>query len=175
MQQVVHSGDHVEFSVKPPSACTVRGGDHCCWAARRQLRDGTGIGTSTGAAAEQVTEPDWSLVLGDPMPPYLVPSAFERTVVCLIDNPNSQAQISHARTLHQEGFGREASPVPTAGWSILYRLLSADGRVLALIEPSSQADRAFNPTYRPEPIWVSVTSHRNSSGERKHTWNYLQC
>jgi hypothetical protein len=32
--------------------------------------------------------------------------------VCLIDNPKSQAQISHARTLHQEGFGREASPVP---------------------------------------------------------------
>jgi hypothetical protein len=66
-----------------------------------------------------------------------------------------------------KAFGERPRQSPTAGWSILYRLLSADGRILASIEPSSQADRAFNPTYRPEPIWVSVTSHRNTSAERK--------
>jgi hypothetical protein len=66
-----------------------------------------------------------------------------------------------------KAFGERPRQSPTAGWSILYRLRSADGRTLTLIEPSSQADRAFNPTYRPEPIWVSVTSHRNTSGERR--------
>jgi hypothetical protein len=40
---------------------------------------------------------------------------------------------------------RGARQSPTAGWSILFRLQSTDGRTLALIEPSSQADRAFNP------------------------------
>jgi hypothetical protein len=66
-----------------------------------------------------------------------------------------------------KAFGERPRQSPTAGWSILYRLRSADGRTLALIEPSSQADLAFNPTCRSEPIWVSVTSHRNTSGERK--------
>ena len=61
---------------------------------------GTGAGFSTGAAAEPLTEPDWSLVPGDPMPPYQVPSTFEKSVVRLIDNPNSQPVISHARTPH---------------------------------------------------------------------------
>jgi hypothetical protein len=66
-----------------------------------------------------------------------------------------------------QDFRREGLASPPPRWSILYRLRSADGRTLALIEPSSQADLAFNPTYRPEPNWVSVTSHRNTSGERK--------
>src|SRR5258708_39131891 len=61
---------------------------------------GTGAGFSTGAAAEPLTEPDWSLVPGDAMPPYQVPSSFEKSVVRLIDNPNSQPVISHARTPH---------------------------------------------------------------------------
>src|SRR5258708_2166000 len=61
---------------------------------------GTGAGFSTGAAAEPLTEPDWRLVPGDAMPPYQVPSSFEKSVVRLIDNPNSQPVISHARTPH---------------------------------------------------------------------------
>jgi sulfane dehydrogenase subunit SoxC len=61
---------------------------------------GTGAGFSTGAAAEPLTEPDWSLVPGDAMPPYQVPSSFEKGVVRLIDNPSSQPVISHARTPH---------------------------------------------------------------------------
>jgi len=61
---------------------------------------GTGAGFATGAAAEPLREPDWSLVPGDAMPPYQVPSAFEKSVVRLIDNPNSQPVISHARTPH---------------------------------------------------------------------------
>ena len=62
---------------------------------------GTGAAVSTGASAEPLTEPDWSVVPGDAMPAYQVPSPFERNVVRLIDNPNSQPQISHARTPHQ--------------------------------------------------------------------------
>ena len=61
---------------------------------------GTGAGFSTGAAAEALTEPDWSLVPGDAMPPYQVPSPFEKSVVRLIDNPRSDPVISHARTPH---------------------------------------------------------------------------
>jgi len=61
---------------------------------------GTGAGFSTGAAAEALTEPDWSLVPGDAMPPYQVPSSFEKSVVRLIDNPRSDPVISHARTPH---------------------------------------------------------------------------
>src|SRR5258708_6181703 len=64
---------------------------------------------------------------------------------------------------------------PTAGWSILYRLRSTEVRTLALIEPSSQADRAFNPT-------LSAGTHlgvRNLApkhlGRKETTWNYLQC
>ena len=66
-----------------------------------------------------------------------------------------------------QDFRREASPVPHRWVVNFIQTRSTDGRTLGLIEPSSQADRAFNPTYRPEPIWVSVTSHRNTSGERK--------
>jgi hypothetical protein len=62
---------------------------------------GTGAAVSTGAAAEPLTEPEWSLVPGEPMPAYQVPSAFEKNVVRLIDNPNSLPQVSHARTPHQ--------------------------------------------------------------------------
>jgi sulfane dehydrogenase subunit SoxC len=61
---------------------------------------GTGAGFSTGAAAEALTEPDWSLVPGDAMPPYQMPSPFEKSVVRLIDNPRSDPVISHARTPH---------------------------------------------------------------------------
>jgi len=39
---------------------------------------GVGTAVSTGAAAEPLTEPDWSLFPGAPMPPYQVPSPFER-------------------------------------------------------------------------------------------------
>ena len=59
---------------------------------------GTAAGFSTGAAAEQLTELDWSLIPGDAMPPYQVPSPFGKSVVRLIDNPNSDRVISHART-----------------------------------------------------------------------------
>jgi sulfane dehydrogenase subunit SoxC len=62
---------------------------------------GTGAGLSTGAAAEPLTEPDWSLFPGGAMPPYQVPSPFEKSVVRLIDNPKSDPVISHARTPHQ--------------------------------------------------------------------------
>jgi len=62
---------------------------------------GAGVGVSTGAAAEPLTEPDWSLVPGGSMPPYQLPSRFENNVVRLIDNPNNLPQISHARTPHQ--------------------------------------------------------------------------
>src|SRR5438552_4160051 len=61
-----------------------------------------GTAVSTGAAAEPLTEPDWSLVPGGPMPPYQVPSSFEKNVIRLIDNPNSLPKTSHARTPHHQ-------------------------------------------------------------------------
>jgi len=57
---------------------------------------------STGAAAEPLTEPEWSLFPGGPMPPYQVPSSFEKNVIRLIDNPNSLPKTSHARTPHHQ-------------------------------------------------------------------------
>jgi sulfane dehydrogenase subunit SoxC len=62
---------------------------------------GMGAEVSTGAAAEALTEPVWSLAPGGPMPPYQVPSQFEKNVVRLTDNPDSLPVISHARTPHQ--------------------------------------------------------------------------
>src|SRR6266852_7068647 len=47
----------------------------------------------------------------------------------------------------------------------------ANGCRLLAIEPLSQGDRAFNSTYLPEPIRVSVRSLRNRSDERKHHAN----
>src|SRR5215471_18244701 len=61
---------------------------------------GSGAAVSTGAAAEPLAEPDWSLMPGEPMPPYQAPSPFEKNVVRLIDNPDSRPVISHARTPH---------------------------------------------------------------------------
>ena len=62
---------------------------------------GIAAGLSTGAAAEPLSEPDWSRAPGGPMPPYQVPSQFEKNVVRLIDNADNLPQISHARTPHQ--------------------------------------------------------------------------
>ena len=74
-----------------------------------------------------------------------------------------------------KAFGERPPHSPTARWSILYRLRSADGRTLALIEPSSQADRAFKSN-------LSAGTHlgvRNLApkqlGRKETTWNYLQC
>ena len=45
---------------------------------------GTGAGVSTGAAAEPLTEPPWGLAPGGPMPPYQVPSQFEKNAVRIV-------------------------------------------------------------------------------------------
>jgi len=46
-----------------------------------------------------------------------------------------------------------------------------NGCTLLAIEPLSQGDRAFNSTYPPEPIRVSVRSLRSMSDERRHHAN----
>jgi hypothetical protein len=61
------------------------------------------------------------------------------------------------------------------GWSILYRLRSADGRTLALIEPSSQADRAFNPTLLAGTHLGVRNLAPKHVGRKETTWNYLKC
>jgi len=66
-----------------------------------------------------------------------------------------------------KAFGERPRQSPTLGGQFYTDSGRPMGAHLTLIEPSSQADRAFNPTYWPEPIWVSVTPHRNTSGERK--------
>src|SRR2546423_2466058 len=54
----------------------------------------------TGAAAEPLADPAWSLQVGDVMPPYQVPSRFEKAVVRSVDNPDNLPRNSRARTPH---------------------------------------------------------------------------
>jgi sulfane dehydrogenase subunit SoxC len=63
---------------------------------------GAGIGpVISSAAAEPLADDPWSLEVGDPMPTYQVPSAFEKKVVRTLSNPNHEPRNSHARTPHQ--------------------------------------------------------------------------
>ena len=55
----------------------------------------------TGAAAEPLQNDPWSLEKGLPVPPYQVPSRFEKNVVRTLSNPNNEFRTSHARTPHQ--------------------------------------------------------------------------
>ena len=56
----------------------------------------------TGAAAEAPIQNDpWSLEKGLTVPPYQVPSRFEKDVVRTLSNPNNEFRTSHARTPHQ--------------------------------------------------------------------------
>ena len=60
---------------------------------------GAGVGLAA-AGAEPLTDGPWSLEIGDPMPPYQMPSKFEAKVVRTLSNPNSEPRNSHARTPH---------------------------------------------------------------------------
>jgi sulfane dehydrogenase subunit SoxC len=55
---------------------------------------------ATGAAAEPLADPPWSLKVGDTIPPYQVPSRFEKDVVRTVDNPDNLPRNSRARTPH---------------------------------------------------------------------------
>ncbi len=56
---------------------------------------------STGAAAEAPLQNDaWSLETGSVVPPYQVPSRFEKDVVRTLSNPKNEFRNSHARTPH---------------------------------------------------------------------------
>ena len=58
----------------------------------------TGAGASlTGAAAEPLTNGPWSLTVGAVIPPYQVPSRFEKNVVRTIDNPDNLPRNSRFR------------------------------------------------------------------------------
>jgi sulfane dehydrogenase subunit SoxC len=62
---------------------------------------GAGFGAAaTAAAAEPLTDAPWSIEPGDAMPPYQVPSRFEKKVVRTLSNPDSEPRNSHARTPH---------------------------------------------------------------------------
>ena len=61
----------------------------------------TSSGALTGAAAEPLQNDPWSLEKGLPVPPYQVPSRFEKNVVRTLSNPNNEFRTSHARTPHQ--------------------------------------------------------------------------
>ena len=58
---------------------------------------GAGIGPSSAAAgAEPLADDPWSLEIGDPTPPYQMPSKFEAKVVRTLSNPNHEPRNSHA-------------------------------------------------------------------------------
>src|SRR5580658_11343667 len=62
-----------------------------------------GSGASlTGAAAEPLTEPEWSLYPGEVTPVLQKPSRFEAGVVRTLSNPKGDARTQHARApLHR--------------------------------------------------------------------------
>jgi sulfane dehydrogenase subunit SoxC len=55
---------------------------------------------TTGAAAEPLADGPWSLEVGAAIPPYQVPSRFEKAVVRSVDNPDNLPRNSRARTPH---------------------------------------------------------------------------
>ena len=57
-------------------------------------------GTITGAAAEPLTDPEWSLQFGSTLPPVQIASPYEKHVVRSLSNPNGEFRNSHARTPH---------------------------------------------------------------------------
>jgi sulfane dehydrogenase subunit SoxC len=59
-----------------------------------------GPALATAAAAEPLADPAWSREVGDAMPPYQVPSRFEKGVVRTVDNPDNVPRNSRARTPH---------------------------------------------------------------------------
>ena len=61
---------------------------------------GTGAAL-TGAAAEPLKEPEWSLDPGDVTPVLQTPSKYEESVVRILSNPKGEPRTQHARTPHQ--------------------------------------------------------------------------
>src|ERR1700716_3280127 len=62
---------------------------------------GTGASSAFNpAAAEPLVDGPWSLEVGAVIPPYQVPSRFEKNVVRTVDNPNNVPRNSRARTPH---------------------------------------------------------------------------
>jgi sulfane dehydrogenase subunit SoxC len=61
---------------------------------------GAGIGSPTGAAAEPLTDDPWSVEPGAIVPPYQIPSRFEKNVARTLSNPKGEPRTSHARTPH---------------------------------------------------------------------------
>jgi hypothetical protein len=57
-------------------------------------------GTITGAAAEPLKDPEWSLQFGSTLPPVQIASPYEKHVVRSLSNPNGEFRNSHARTPH---------------------------------------------------------------------------
>jgi len=58
-------------------------------------------GLPTSAGAEPLADADWSLVPGDPVPAYQLPSKFAKNVVRTLANPNFEPRTSQSRTPHQ--------------------------------------------------------------------------
>jgi sulfane dehydrogenase subunit SoxC len=55
---------------------------------------------ATRASAQAMTEQKWSLVNGDPIPPYQTPSKYAGKVVRTLANPNNLPKVSQSRTPH---------------------------------------------------------------------------
>src|SRR5712692_7266194 len=71
---------------------------------REFLRGGAALAAAmTGYAvkAETLSEPTWGKEPGTLVPPYGVPSRYEKAVVRTLSNPDGESRTQHARTPHQ--------------------------------------------------------------------------
>jgi len=57
-------------------------------------------GVPIGAAAEPLTEADWGLAPGDPVPAYQLPSKFAKNVLHRLANPNFEPRTLQSGTAH---------------------------------------------------------------------------
>jgi len=60
----------------------------------------TGYALTRSASAETLADGSWSKVPGDLVPPYNLPSRFEKNAVRILSNPKGEPRTSHARTPH---------------------------------------------------------------------------
>ena len=69
---------------------------------------------STGAAAEPLSDPPWSLAFGETLPALQTPSRYEKNVVRALSNPNGEFRMP-AFPVRFDGAPAPVKPAPLLG------------------------------------------------------------